>query len=99
MPQKSSCADFVDKMWSLVKGPAVTGTGTQANPGRLLAPWAGGALARQARNNPTVVPSGFKAKYVAGGQNLFAPVHIAGVAGGTLIGAANTRISSEYPPY
>jgi hypothetical protein len=78
-PQKSTCADFVDKLLSIVQGPAVIGTGTQPNAGRLLARWAGGALATQARNNPSIVPSG-------GGQNLYAPVHIAGVAGGTLIG-------------
>src|SRR5687767_5004968 len=84
LPQKSTCADFIDKMLNIVQGPSVTGAGTQANAGRLLARWAGGALATQARNNPSIVPSGFKAKYVDGGQNLFAPVHIAGVAGGTL---------------
>ena len=86
IPQTSTCADFVDKLLSTVQGPAVTGSGTQANAGRLLARWADGALKKQAKNNPSVVPSGFKAKYVDGGQNLFAPVHIAGVAGGTLIG-------------
>lgn len=85
LPQKSTCADFVDKMLNIVQGPAGIGV-TQTTAGRLLARWADKALAPQARNNNNVVPSGFKAKYVAGGQNLFASVHIAGVAGGTLIG-------------
>jgi hypothetical protein len=63
-------------MLSIVQGPAIPGAGSQANAGRLLARWAGGALATQARNNPSIVPSGFRARYVDGGQNLFAPVHI-----------------------
>jgi hypothetical protein len=88
--QKSTCADFVDKLMSVIEGLPIVGAGTQANAGRALAKWAKDTLAVQAnklmKEHPELVPTGFKPELVQGGQNLFAGVHIAGVAGGTLIG-------------
>lgn len=69
--------DFVNR--ALDEGPAVD------DAGRQLALWARDTLAPRAKKG-TLPFDGFKQNLIAGGQNGWAMVHIAGVAGVTLVG-------------
>lgn len=80
--QKTACSMFID----LLLNTAASVEGGQAMVGRELAKWAGGSLKDAVEKNKGNVPSGFQEKYTTGGQNGFAMVHVAGVAGVTLIG-------------
>ena len=76
----SDCEEFVDQLVDYTQG--ITG---QTNSGRLMARWAGDTLAPQLLGRD-YAPTGFQQKYIQGGQNWGVMVHVAGVAGGTLIG-------------
>jgi hypothetical protein len=77
----SDCGRFVDDLVKEGVGPYLF----QADLGRHLALLARDTLAPQAKKG-TLGFDGFQQKYIAGGQNGFALVHIAGVAGVTLVG-------------
>jgi len=82
-PQKtntSDCGKFIDDM--ILR---VAFSENLAGAGRGMALWARDELAPQATKG-TLGFGGFKQKYTDGGQNGFALVHIAGVAGVTLVG-------------
>ena len=80
--QKTACSMFIDMLLGAISHVE----GGQANAGRALAIWAGGSLKAAVEKNMGNVPSGFQDKYLTGGQNGMAMVHIAGMAGVTLIG-------------
>jgi RHS repeat-associated protein len=80
--EPTDCANFVDELIG-----RVSSIGSQANIGRGLSAWAKYTLSRQATAGELGF-RGFREQYTDGGQNGFALVHIAGVAGATLIGDA-----------
>ena len=81
---KSDCGNFIDQLISQLS-PLLL----QQGIGRGMARWAQNTLAPLAQKNKLGF-SGFKEKYIAGGQNGWALVHVAGVAGVTLVG--NNRV-------
>lgn len=83
---KSGCAQFVDSLMDQVGrlGASVTFAGLGAN----LASHAKYTLAPLAQANKLAY-DGFKENLIAGGQNGWAMVHIAGIAGAYLAGASS----------
>jgi len=88
--QPSSCETFVDNLVRLGTDPVLS----QTNAGRRLGNLARGGLAKAAREGLLRL-DGFQQRYIAGGQDGFAQVHIVGVAAATLIG--NDKVTPWEP--
>ena len=84
---KSGCRSFVD----LLVDRTVDGGQMKDDAGRNLALWARGTLAPQAKAGKLPF-DGFKANLIDGGQNGYAMVHIAGVAGVSLVGSHKSKV-------